>query len=187
MIGVSNRICSFNSLAASKPLQKDARCSHSCLTFSFNCQNTWNARSEPRCSAAVLEGQKAAGTKPLPRLNWRLDARRDLVTVLLPSRAWQTAETASNRPTAGCSHNFCGSLPMWQKSSFLLAKIIQMEVLQHLNFFPKEELDSCTQPTLTPNQQPRYLQQQTSAAINYTDYGFGVSVDATLNKELASR
>lgn len=58
--------------------------------------------------AAVLEGQKAAGTKPLPHLNRRLEAARDLVIESLPSRAWQIAEIAPNRPTAGCTHTFGG-------------------------------------------------------------------------------
>lgn len=40
-----------------------------------------------------------------------------------------------------------------------------MEVLRHLNFSLKGELDSCTQPTLTVNQQPRYRQEQTTQTM----------------------
>ena len=58
-------------------------------------------------------------------------AARGSVTALPPSSAQQIAKTASNRPTASCSPDCCGYLPLRQKYSFLLAKIIQTEVLQH--------------------------------------------------------
>lgn len=179
MTDTSNRIRSFNSLAASKPLQKETRWWHSCPTLSFKWQNTQNARNElllcwkewrqqvPNPFHASAEGWSQPGI-------WAQGCCLQEFGRLLELP-----------PTASWIIYLCG-----RNLHFLVSEDNTDWSVTTIKLLPEGRTAQMNTATLTPNQQPRDLQQDTSAArhfcSNEQQAGFGTSADATLNKDLAS-
>lgn len=143
------------------------RKTHSDGTLAQHCHSNDKTLGMPWmscCCAVLLEWVKAAGTKPFLCLSWRLESTRDLGKGLLPSGAWQIARAASNSWLLTALGIFRYVAEIF---TFLLAKIILIEVLQQWNSFLKEELHRRTQQLwLQTNSQGNcsktLLQQQTT-------------------------
>lgn len=174
---VSNRIYSFNSLAASNPLQKDTCWWHPCPTLSFKWQNTQNARNELVlcCCSERSEGSRY----------------QTFITTPLKAGVNQGFghRAAAFRSLADCRsfYSWLLSTALWiftyvaKIYTFLLVKLI-LKCDNSTSSWRKNCTDghnSDSKPTVKGSAARHFCsnEQQT---------GFRTSADATLDKDLAS-